>query len=153
VTSVRGIAFDADGTLFVADESANQVYSYDGATGAFVAKILSTRTIGLATLGGGGPQLATLRKSPSSGGPIHLLVEPDGSHLLTGPSSNNSVLRYPLSTGKLETFVSAGSGGLSGPAGMAFASDGELFIASRKTNRVLRYDGSSGKAKKSPFVK
>lgn len=150
--SVRGIAFDADGTLFVADESADQVYSYDGATGAFIAKILSTKGVHLATLGGGTP-LATVRRSASSGGPIHLLVEPDGTHLLIGTSSNNSVLRYHFPTGKLETFVSSGSGGLSGPAGMAFASDGDLYVASRKTNRVLRYDGKTGKPKKGAFVK
>jgi hypothetical protein len=40
--------------------------------------------------------------------------------------------------------VAAGSGGLNGPGVLWFGPDGNLYVVSKNTNQVLRYDGSSG---------
>src|SRR5689334_16953156 len=65
--------------------------------------------------------------------------------LLVTDRVTNSVDRFDESTGKLlGTFVSAGSGGLSGPIGMRFGPDGNLYVASSDTNQILRYNGASG---------
>src|SRR5262249_4589644 len=38
-----------------------------------------------------------------------------------------------------DVFVAPGSGGLTLPMGLAFGSDGNLYVVSRHTNQVLRY--------------
>jgi hypothetical protein len=60
-------------------------------------------------------------------------------------STYNSVLRFRLHTGDfIDEFVSAGSGGLSNPAGMAFGLDENFYIASAGTSKVLQYHGRTG---------
>ena len=44
----------------------------------------------------------------------------------------------------IDTFVAAGSGGLSVPVGLDFGPDGNLYVASSSTNSVLRYSGADG---------
>ncbi len=71
---------------------------------------------------------------------------PDGN-LYVGSQNTNEVLRYDAATGALlGPFVTAGSGGLSGPAvhGLSFRPDGRLYVASRDSSSVLRYDAATG---------
>ncbi len=52
-----------------------------------------------------------------------------------------------LATGSgafIDDFVSSGSGGLNFPMGMEFGSDGHLYVTSRNTDEVLRYNGTTG---------
>jgi len=52
-----------------------------------------------------------------------------------------------LATGSgafIDDFVSSGSGGLNFPMGMVFGSDGHLYVTSRNTDEVLRYNGTTG---------
>ena len=59
----------------------------------------------------------------------------------------DEVLRYDGSTGAfLGAFVSAGSGGLDDPTGLAFGPDGNLYVGSffDRVDQVLRYDGATG---------
>jgi DNA-binding beta-propeller fold protein YncE len=44
----------------------------------------------------------------------------------------------------IDDFVSAGSGGLQSPRHIAFGPDGKLYVASKDSNEVLRYDGATG---------
>ncbi|MCP3904707.1 MAG: DUF11 domain-containing protein, partial [Planctomycetes bacterium] len=44
----------------------------------------------------------------------------------------------------IDTFVPAGSGGLSGPLGLTFGPDRNLYVSSIGTNEVLRYDDLTG---------
>jgi DNA-binding beta-propeller fold protein YncE len=54
-------------------------------------------------------------------------------------------LRYNGQTGAfLDTFVPAGTGGLDHPSGLAFGSDGHLYVSSTTTGSILRYDGGTG---------
>lgn len=65
--------------------------------------------------------------------------------LLVSSALGNLVLRYnPVDMSFVDTFVSAGSGGLDDPTGMAFGRDGNLYVSSQANDRVLRYDGSTG---------
>jgi hypothetical protein len=50
-------------------------------------------------------------------------------------------------------FVTPKSGGLNGPAGMAFGDDGFLYVASRNTREILRYDANDGQPSGKPFIK
>ena len=65
--------------------------------------------------------------------------------LLVVSGGTNQVLRYDGQTGAfIDTFVPAGSGGLSVPYGLVFGPDGNLYVSSSGSNQVLRYDGQTG---------
>ncbi len=88
--------------------------------------------------------LQAFATSDGSDYPVDVIVGPDGNLYVSGWNSNN-VLRYNATTGAfIDTFVSAGSGGLSSAAGLAFGPDGNLYVASRLTSEVLRFDGATG---------
>ena len=75
---------------------------------------------------------------------FNAVVGPDGLLYVTGYSSN-TVARYNASTGALVgTFVTSGSGSLSGATSLAFGPDGNLYVSSENNDRVLKYDGTTG---------
>jgi len=51
-----------------------------------------------------------------------------------------------------EAALEPGAGGLRAPAGMAFGPDGRLYISSRETKQILRFDASTGKPDSDPFI-
>ena len=55
-------------------------------------------------------------------------------------------------TGAVTTLVEPGAGGLRAPAGMAFGPDGRLYVSSRETRQILRFDASTGKPDATPFI-
>ncbi len=58
---------------------------------------------------------------------------------------SNTVVRYNASTGAfVDVFVSAGSGGLDAPTGIAFGKDGSLLVSSYNTDSIKRYDATTG---------
>ncbi len=69
------------------------------------------------------------------------------AELFVSSYSGNRVLRYSETNGTpigAGTFVSAGSGGLELPHGLAFGPDGHLYVASAGNDSVLRYNGTNG---------
>ncbi len=46
--------------------------------------------------------------------------------------------------GDVSPFVASGSGGLSGPRDLVLGPDGNVYVVSRGTNSVIRYNGSTG---------
>jgi len=167
-----GMAFGADGNLYVTSAGANQVLRYNGTTDALIdAFVPSTGNGGLNfpdavafgqdgklyVCSGGTQQV--LRYNGTTGafidvfvtagsgglnGAVGMIFGPDGN-LYIGSSATSQILRYDGTTGAfMGAFVAAGSGGLNQPLGMAFGPDGNLYVCSSNTNQVLRYNGTTG---------
>ena len=131
---VRAAIFAPDNEfLYVADRAADCVRTYEVRTGRYLRNLVS--------------------RSDQLDKPIHLLHSPDGRYLFIGSGGNDSILRHDLSRNATSAFVASKSGGLNGPAGMAFGDDGFLYVASRNTKEVLRYDAKDGRPSSKPFIK
>lgn len=123
IIGTRSVLFGPDGDLYVADANPNtdadaSVERFDGKTGAFLNYFVS----------------------PSNNGglvsPSFMVFGPDGKKdgkldLYVAAHHEGAVYRYDGTTGAFKgIFVSAGSGGLDSPFGMAFGTDGNLYVAS-----------------------
>jgi DNA-binding beta-propeller fold protein YncE len=125
------IAFRA-GYMYVSSQANNEVMRFDATTGAFVDAFVAAG-------------------SGSISAPIGLSFGPDANNdgvpeLYVAGQSSNSVVRYDGVTGQpLGTFVTAGSGGLTTPAGICFdPSQTYLYVASAGTNQILKYNAQTG---------
>jgi DNA-binding beta-propeller fold protein YncE len=130
---VRAVIFTPDNNLYVADRAADCVRIYEARTGRHLRNLVS--------------------RSDQLDRPIHLLLSPNGRYLLIGSGGNDSILRHDIQQGSTRVFVASKSGGLNGPAGMAFGDDGLLYVASRNTKEILRYDAKDGQPSDKPFIK
>jgi WD40 repeat protein len=97
------------------------------------------------TAGGAfGSAAATLQVLPLAS-PLPSPPPAAGARLLVSSHNSNSVQQFDGQTGAfIDTFVSAGSGGLEGPHGLAIGPDGNLYVANRFHRSVLRYNGRTG---------
>lgn len=148
--------------LLVVSGGSDQVLRFDGATGAFLSVFDEvTDPRGIATDGAGLVYVSNMGglviQYQEDGtlldflftdlGPIScLVIGPDGV-LYASLFFDDRVVRISFAVDPpavLGDFVTAGSGGLDGPAGLAFGPDGDLFVSSRITGQVLRYDGTTG---------
>ena len=66
--------------------------------------------------------------------------------------TEHAVFAIDPETGAVTTLVEPGAGGLRAPAGMAFGPDGMLYVSSRETRQILRFDASTGKPDAAPFI-
>jgi hypothetical protein len=130
---VRAVIFAPNNEVYVADRAADCVRIYEARTGKYLRKLTA--------------------QSNQLDRPIHLLLSPDGHYLLIGSGGNDSILRHDLRQGSTKVFVEPKSGGLNGPAGMAFAEDGFLYVASRNSKEILRYGSMDGRPHGKPFIK
>jgi DNA-binding beta-propeller fold protein YncE len=133
LVEVREAIFTPDNSLFVADRAADCVRIYDARTGHFLRNLVSA--------------------SDQVDKPIHLLLSPDGGYLFIGSGGTDSILRHDLRRNATSVFVTPKSGGLNGPAGMTFGDDGFLYVASRNTKEILRYNAENGRPSSKPFIK
>jgi DNA-binding beta-propeller fold protein YncE len=133
LVEVREAIFAPDNNLYVADRAADCVRIYEAHTGHFLRNLVS-----------GSDQVDR---------PIHLLVSPDNRYLFIGSGGTDSILQHDLRQNFTKIFVAPKSGGLNGPAGMAFGDDSFLYVASRNSNEILRYDTKDGRPSSKPFVK
>ena len=117
--------------LLVSSRFSNNILRYDGATGAFRNVFASGN--GLAN-------------------PNGIAYGRDG-RLYAGLGDQGKVLRFNGQSGQfIDAFVQDDpatpadeSGGLSGSRGIAFGPDGDLYVDDGPHNRVLRYDGVTGR--------
>jgi streptogramin lyase len=161
-----GLAFGPDGDLYVCSSETNSVLRYDGTTGTFLGTFVAPGSGGLqapwdlafrpdgnlyveshgtgqllrydAVTGNFGGVFST----KATQGLILFCFGPDGDLYET---DNVGVARYDGTTGAYKGyFVTPGSGGLSAPQDLTFGPDGDLYVASRDSSNVLRYDGATG---------
>ena len=120
--------------------SPSAVLRYNGTTGAFIDTFVSPGSGGLAFA-------SDLTFGPD--GNLYVTSEFTGP-LLPGMNSPDSVLRFSGTTGAfIGAFVPAGGGGLTDPGGLAFGSDGNLYVNSgegqgSQANAILRFAGTTG---------
>jgi DNA-binding beta-propeller fold protein YncE len=131
LSAPRAAVFGPDKNLYVASRDTDSVLRFNGTTGDPMGAFVAAGS-------------ADLKK------PIQIVFGPDGN-LYVGSSGNNKVLRYDGSTGAPlpgNPFVDGSKpsgGGLNAPSGMAFSpADGDLYVASRLTSQILKYDGKTG---------
>jgi subtilisin-like proprotein convertase family protein len=69
-----------------------------------------------------------------------------GGDVLISSFGNSSVYSFNSFTGTFNSvFIANGSGGLSGPSGLARnGTNGSIYVSSQLTNAILRYDGPTG---------
>ena len=129
LTAVRGLLFDADGRLYVVDRDANRVNCHDGASGAWLRAF----------------------EHPHMSKPVHLLA-PAPHRLLVGSRDPSAIFEIDTASGQVSPLVRAGAGGLDGPAGMAIGPDKKLYVCSRESKQILRFDALSGAPDRAPFI-
>jgi WD40 repeat protein len=164
----EGLAFGPEGDLYVGSRNLGYVQTFDGTSGDFIqsaATVFEPRGLTFGPADGlmyvisanevrrfdrtARVDLGAFIASGSGGlrtdtGSSALTFGPDGN-LYVSSAGTDSVLRYDGQTGTfLDEFVSAGSGGLDNPVGLAFGPDARLYVASSSTDSVLRYDGRTG---------
>jgi hypothetical protein len=75
--------------------------------------------------------------------PENIVLDSNGDLLVTNVGSGN-ITRYDARGSFLGEFIGAGSGGLGTPSCITVGPDGNIYICSRDTDQVLRYDGDTG---------
>jgi len=142
-----GVAVDALGNLFIADEGNCRVRRVDAATGT-ITTVAGTGVRGYA--GDGGPATSAELTFPSG-----VAVDAAGT-VFIADRANNRVRRVDATTGVITTVAGIGSFGYSGdggpatsaalgsPEGLAVDGAGNLFIADTSNNRVRRVDAATG---------
>ncbi|MGH2614724.1 MAG: hypothetical protein ACRDJC_05765, partial [Thermomicrobiales bacterium] len=130
VRTVRRAIFGPDGDLYVADRDSDTVKRYDGVTGHFQREYR-------------GDDFST---------PVHLIFRIADGALLVGSRDRHAIFAIDTLSGELTALVAPGAGELRAPAGMAFGPDGKLYVSSRETKQILRFDAESGNPDPEPFI-
>ncbi len=148
--------------LYVSDSGNNRVLVWKDST-AFRSGDPADLVIGQPDLYTAWPNVDTHSAKPTAtslSAPAGIVVNPHDGTLYVADSANNRVLRYPRPvaqsgritpdavigqpdfTSNASAAVNASS--LNGPLGLAFSSDGHLFVADTGNNRVLEFPNGAG---------
>ena len=142
IAAPRGVAFDADGTLYIADTGNHQIRALD-ADGTIMV------VAGAGGLGDGGPATAARLFVPRG-----IAIDMDGNLYITDTGHNR--VRKVDTEGIITTIAGTGEegeGGDGGPAveaqlnrpiGLAIGPDGHVHIADSFNHRVRKVDPVSG---------
>lgn len=79
-------------------------------------------------------------------------VRPGDGALLAGSRDGNAVFTIDTVTGDVSRLIESGAGGLRAPGGLAFGPDGKLYVSSRETSQILRFDAETGAPDAEPFI-
>ena len=130
LASVRGTTFGPDDNLYVVDRDENAVKAYDGNTGHHIRTYHHHRL----------------------DRPIHIRPGLDDRNLLVGSRDAHAVFSLDVDSGDLSQVVAPEAGGLHSPAGFDVGQDGALYVASRDTQKILRFDATTGKPDRHPVI-
>jgi sugar lactone lactonase YvrE len=141
------VAVDEEGNLFIADTMNHRIRKVDGRTGR-ISTVAGTGQHRCS--GDGGPATAATLNEPCA-----LALDARGN-LYIADQSNNRVRRIEAATGLITTVAGTGQAsytgdgmpatesGLAGPSGLAFGSDGGLYIADTFNGRIRQVDLTTG---------
>ena len=142
----HGVAADAAGNVYIADSPNQRIRKISPA--GIITTVAGTGSSGY---NGDGIQATAARLNYPKG----VEVGPDGA-LYIGDANNHRVRRVDLSTGVITTVAGSGTRGATGdggpataarlntPRNVAFAADGDLFIADDQNFKVRRVDAATG---------
>ena len=137
------IQFDNSGNLYIAERDNHVIRKIDAKTGV-ISTVVGTGAPGFS--GDGGPASKAQLRQPHS-----IVFDRDGT-LLICDIGNQRIRRLHLDTGVIETWAGTGQAAetpdgapvagtpLRGPRTMAMAPNGDLFLALREGNAILRID-------------
>lgn len=140
------IQFDAAGNLYIAERDSHVIRKVDMRNGV-ITTVAGTGVGGFS--GDGGPGVQAQLRQPHS-----IVFDRDGT-LLICDIGNQRIRRLHLDTGVIETWAGTGQAAdtpdgapvrgtpLRGPRTMAMASNGDLYLALREGNAILRIDARS----------
>ena len=149
LNSPTGLALDGKGNLFISDSGNERVRKVDLTTG-IISTIAGTGVTGFSGDG-------SLAIESQLSNPIGLAVDDQGD-LFIVDRNNNRIRKINISTGIISTVAGTGEAGFSGdgdlarnallsnPTGLAFSSDGDLFVVDRGNNRIRRISGLASNA-------
>lgn len=142
-----GVAVDAVGNVFIADQTNNRIRRVSALTGVI------TTIVGdgaFAFSGDGGPAVTASLRNPAG------ISLDNAGNLLIADQHNNRVRRVDHATGIITTVAGNGAAAYSGDGGLAVAAGlneplgvttdtaGNLYIADASNNRVRRVDAVTG---------
>lgn len=131
-TGPRGITFDADGNMYVADFSNSRVLKYPPNS--------TSATNGVVVAGGNGPGTALNQLSWPTG----LCIQ--GNFLYVGDQNNGRVMKYPINPSNSNGLGTvAAQYGLSGSdiTGVFVTPNGELYVSELLYGRVVKFPPNS----------
>ena len=140
------VQFDRAGHLYIAERDNHVIRKVDGKTGV-ISTVAGTGVAGFS--GDGGPAARAQLRQPHS-----IVFDRDGT-LLICDIGNQRIRRLHLDTGTIETWAGTGQPAetpdgapvagtpLRGPRTIAMAPNGDLYLALREGNAILRIDATS----------
>ena len=146
----EGVAVDAFGNLYIADEANDRIRRVDASTGIITTVAGRGRGSPAEDVGDGMPASEALLYSPTS-----VAVDSEGN-LFIADSGHNRVRRVDAKTGIITTVAGSGVDGFSGDGGPAVAAslsypfdvkiapDGNLYISDYANHRIRKVDLRSG---------
>ena len=140
------VRFDAKGNLYIAERDNHVIRKVDMKTG-IISTVAGTGARGFS--GDGGPGVRAQLNQPHS-----ILFDRDGT-LLICDIGNQRIRRLHLDTGIIETYAGTGEAAvtpegapvrgtpLKGPRTLAMARNGDLYLALREGNAIVRIDAKT----------
>jgi len=143
----RTQASNPQGTFLVGNSRGNNVLRFDGKTGNFLGEFITAGSGGLSN-----PDTIIFGPDGNGDGKSDIYIASGDKAGNSGEAAASAVLRYDGITGAfIDKFVgdnpnttSDETGGLFRPYGLAFSPDGNLYVSSFLTDKILRYNGKTG---------